>query len=196
MCPCSQSPSHNFNPCVNPLSVGCDICHAPGLVRGGGKEGCFWSDGLYGRLIISLTGCPPQSQVTLQFPISFLVNKNMCEASSGEVSTVMQMGSDGEGMRMLIESQTVFPGSDFRLEGTVLFLLNPTAVTQPNLSLYQDTHSFWWPSGGKNSFLLLPLHDCRDTLTTLSALFGLAGDYQEQGMCWSGCKGQTGHSLS
>lgn len=67
----------------------------------------------------------------------------MCEASSGEVSTVMQMGSDGEGMRMLIESQTVFPGSDFRLEGTVLFLLNPTAVTQPNLSLYQDTHSFW-----------------------------------------------------
>lgn len=42
---------------------------------------------------------------------------------------------------MLIESQTVFPGFDFRLEGTVLFLLNPTAVTQPNLSVYQDTLS-------------------------------------------------------
>lgn len=63
----------------------------------------------------------------------------MCGASAGELSTVMQMRSDGEGTRMLIESQTVFPRFDFRQEGTVLFLLNPTAVTQPNLSLYQDT---------------------------------------------------------
>lgn len=66
----------------------------------------------------------------------------MCEASPGKVSNMMQMWSDGEGTRMLIESQTVFPHFDFRLEGTVLFLLNPTAVTQPNLSLYQDTQPF------------------------------------------------------
>lgn len=64
----------------------------------------------------------------------------MCAAGAGEVSTVMQMWSDREGTRMLIESQTVFPRFDFRLEGNVLF--NPTAVTQPNLSVYQDTHSF------------------------------------------------------
>lgn len=55
---------------------------------------------------------------------------------------MMQIWGDGEGTRMLIESQTVLLGSDFRLEGTVLFLLNPTTVTQPNLSLYQDKHSF------------------------------------------------------
>lgn len=83
---------------------------------------------------------------------------------------MMQMWSDGEGTGMLIESQTVFLGSDFRRERTVLLLLNPTAVTQPNLSLYQDTHSFRRPSGGITNFLPLSLRSCRGTQTTLLPL--------------------------
>lgn len=69
--------------------------------------------------------------------MSLLVNKYICEASSGEVSAVMQMWSDGEGTGMLIKSQTVFPGSDFRLVSAFLFPLNPNLTFLSGCSLFQ-----------------------------------------------------------
>lgn len=129
MWPCS----HHFNPRVNPL---CGLWHllCPGPLWPKGVGAVCW------RLIRWVDRLPDKMSSTKSSRTSvsnFLPPKqNVCE--SGEVSSVRQMWSDGEGVRMWTESQAAVPGSDFRLKRE-RFFPDPATVSLSEHTLLTGT---------------------------------------------------------